>query len=149
MASRCSILPALLACLLFAVPVAAQTAPSDLGSTAAALHHSAIERRIAELHASLKITPDEQKPFDDFAQVTRDNGKRMDELTAKTQQGTATQDAVSQLRAYNEMAQAHSEDMQHLTTAFSALYSSLTPEQRHQADVSFRQFGKPRRGCTG
>ena len=85
-------------CLLLANARRARR-PSPDGAATERRHRAAIERRIAELHTSLKITPGEQKPFDDFAQVTRDNGKRMDDLVRKAAGRRRRTDAISQLRA--------------------------------------------------
>ena len=114
-----------------------------------AARSAAIERRIADIHSRLKITPAEQKPFDDFAQVMRDNAQRMAGLVEKRQETAASGSAVDQMRSYSDMAQAHADDMQHLTTAFSALYEALSPDQRKLADTSFRQFASSRRGAAG
>ena len=132
-----------------ATRVAAQTSPAAVSTPEPGARNTAIERRITELHARLKITPAEQKPFDDFAQVMRDNAQRMDGLVQKRQDSAKSGSAVDQMRTYSDMAQAHAEDMQHLTTAFSALYDSLSPEQKKLADQSFRQFANSRRGAAG
>ncbi len=140
------------ACLLLAAPaasrVAAQPAPAAASTAMPANRSAAIERRITDLHARLKITPAEQKPFDDFAQVMRDNAQRMAGLVQKRQASFTAGNAVEQMQSYSEMAQAHAEDMQHLTTAFSALYDALSPDQKKAADSSFRQFANAHRGAA-
>ena len=144
----------MLACLLLAAPFA-QTAAAQPATAAAAnsatkpsSRDAAIEKRIADLHSRLKITPAEQKPFDDFAQVMRDNAQRMGGLVQKRQASFATGSAVEQMQSYSEMAQAHAEDMQNLTPAFSGLYDALSPDQKKAADQSFRQFATSRRGSA-
>ena len=71
MSIRLTIMPAVFAGLLAAAPVVAQPAatPATAASPApgATRRDAVVEHRIAELHAKLKITPAEQKPFDDFA----------------------------------------------------------------------------------
>src|SRR5215472_1914001 len=39
-----------------------------------------VEHRIADLHSRLRITRDQAHPWDQFAQVMRDNAREMDEL---------------------------------------------------------------------
>lgn len=136
-----------------ATQVAAQTTSAAISTPAPAAkipgsRSAAIERRITDLRTRLKITPAEQKPFDDFAQVMRDNAQRMEGLVQKRQDTAVTGSAVDQMRIYSDMAQAHAEDMQRLTAAFGTLYGSLSPDQKKLADQSFRQFAG-RRGVAG
>jgi hypothetical protein len=121
---------------------AAKPAVKSLGS-------AAIERRIAELHSRLAITPAQQQPFDAFAQVMRDNSQRMETLVTKGMEGGSAANAVGQLRMYTVMAQAHADNMQRLTEAFAALYDALSPDQKHRADLSLRDFVKSRRAAAG
>ena len=106
-----------------------------------------VERRITELHAKLKITPAEQKPFDDFAQAMRDNASRMDDMSGQRQSAAATATAVDQMKSYSGMAQAHAEEVSHLIGPFSTLYDALSPEQKKLADQSFRDFSAGPRGA--
>ena len=155
MVTRFSMLPALALGALLAGQAAAQTAPATpIGTPLAkpatpSLGRAATERRIAELHARLGINPAEEKAFGAFAQVMRENGQRMETLVAQGLQVSGSADAVGQMRLYTLMAQTHADDMQRLTGAFSALYDVLSPDQRHRADVSLRDFIKSRRGTTG
>ena len=134
-----------------ALPAAAQTKQAAVSAPAPtpANRSAAIERRITDLRNRLKITPAEQKPFDDFAQVMRDGAQRMSELMQKSQANVASGSAVDQMRSYTDMAQAHADNMQHLTAAFSTLYDSLSPDQKKAADESFRQFATNRRLANG
>ncbi len=158
MMTRYRLASRLMAGLLMAAPVATQAAAqagpvAAPGAVAAAKpgtpRAAAVERRITDLRTRLKITPEEQKPFDDFAQVMRDNEQRMDGLVTKRQASFATGSAVDQMQSYTDMAQAHAEDMQHLTAAFATLYNALSADQKKQADLSFRQFAKSRRSAQG
>lgn len=144
-------LPALFAVTLLAGPALAQTttpvpaATPAASAPGAARAHPMVEKRIADLRTKLKITPDESKAFDDFAQVMRDNANKMDGLVKARQQGAATMNAVDQMKAYESMAQAHADDMQRLVPAFSRLYDALSADQKKLADTSFRDFGGSRR----
>lgn len=146
-------LPFLIAGALLAGVISAQAAPAldQAASTpaaptpAGARAHPVVEKRIADLRAKLKITPDEGKPFDDFAQVMRDNANRMGDLMKDRTQGMATMTALDHMKAYEAMSQAHADNMQRLLPAFSRLYDAMTPEQKKLADQSFRDFGPGRR----
>ncbi len=152
MARRYSMLAALAVGTLLAGHVAAQTAPGAPAATKPAtitLGTAATERRIAELHSRLGITPAQEKPFDAFAQVMRDNSQRMEALLAKGIQNASAADAVGQMRTYTLMAQTHADDMQRLTAAFATLYDVLSPDQKHLADLSLRDFIKSRHASAG
>ena len=142
-----------MACLLLAAPLAtrvvAQPAPAATSTPMPANRDATIEKRIGDLHTRLKITPAEQKPFDDFAQVMRANAQHMGGLVQKRQATFSAGSAVEQMQSYSDMAQAHAEDMQHLTAAFSALYDALSPDQKKAADQSFRQYANSRRAAAG
>ncbi len=132
-----------------AAPASTPSAAAVAGAATPAAKHPMVERRIAELRARLKITPSEERPFTEFAQVMRDNADRMEGLLQQQRKNAATQTAVDQMQAYGQLAQAHAEDMQRLAPAFSRLYDALSPDQKKLADQSFRDFsagmGRPRR----
>ncbi len=135
--------PALLAAILLASPVLAQPAPGS----APAKRDAKIERRISELHARLKVTPSEEGQFSTFADVMRENARRMDGLAGQHAQAVSSGSAVDQMKSYATLAQAHAEDAQRLVPAFSNLYDVLTPEQKKAANESFKSFGQgPKRG---
>ena len=122
-------------------PTAATTAATNTTATAAPTRRDTIvERRIADLRSNLKITAAEQKPFEEFAQAMRDNARRMDEAVSAKRTSAATATAVEQMRAYAELAQAHSEEVNRLVAPFATLYDALSPDQRKMADQSFRKF---------
>ena len=124
--------------LLGVAPGFAQTTPPAASTATHA--HAMVERRISELHGELKITPSEQPAFDAFAGVMRDNAGRMTGLLQDRRKTLGTMNAVDQMKGYQEVAQAHAEDMQRLVPAFEHLYDVLTPEQKRLADASFRDF---------
>ncbi len=160
MSIRSMMLPAAVAGLLAASPVLAQTtapaqaaAPTSAAAPAPAAapatrRDNVVEHRVAELHGKLKITPAEQKPFDDFAQAMRDNARRMDDAVSSRRANATTATAVEQMRAYAALAQSHAEEVNRLVGPFSTLYDALTPEQRKLADQSFRDFSSGRMNRT-
>ena len=74
-----------------------------------------VERRITELHSSkLKITPAEQKPFDDFAQAMRDNASAVWTSLVSDHRAHGCQDRHGRgpaASSYSDMAQAHAEEV--------------------------------------
>ncbi len=124
--------------ILGIAPVFAQTTPPAASTVTRA--HAMVERRISELHSQLKITPSQQSVFDAFANVMRDNAGRMTGLLQDRRKTLGSMNAVEQMKGYQEVAQAHAEDMQRLVPAFEHLYEALTPEQKKLADTSFRDF---------
>jgi periplasmic protein CpxP/Spy len=126
---------------------AASSAPAATPAAPASTRRgSSVERRIAVLRSSLKITPAETQTFNDFAQVMRDNASQMDTLMAQRQQAVGTMTAVDAMKSYQAVAQQHLDDMQKLVPAFATLYDSLSPEQKKLADRDFQQFaGRPPR----
>src|SRR5579859_2716254 len=82
--------PALLSLVLVAAPALAQqdTSAAPPKSAASAKpsaqdheqkHADAVERRIADMHTQLKITDQQAKPWDAFAQTMRDNARKADD----------------------------------------------------------------------
>jgi periplasmic protein CpxP/Spy len=142
-------LPLVLAGALLAGPVLAQTTPPPAApvatpapaapAAAPAKANPAVEKRIETLRTELKITPDQTKAFDEFAQVMRDNAVKMDALITGEKKTLATMTAVDHMQAYEAITQARADDMQREVPAFSRLYDALTPTQKKLADDSFRQ----------
>ena len=145
--ARC--LPFFLVGVLAAGPVFAQTtAPAPAAAPAAATPAPAastphapavVEKRIDSLRTKLKITPDQTKAFDEFAQIMRDNAVKMDTLLNTQAKSLPTMTAVDHMKAYEAIQQARADDMQREVPAFSRLYDALTPAQKKMADDSFHE----------
>ncbi|WP_158745959.1 Spy/CpxP family protein refolding chaperone [Acidisphaera sp. L21] len=150
-------LPVLLAGLLLAAPVFAQPAPAPAPTAVTPVaskpgvttHSAGVERRIKDLHTRLKITATQEKSFDDFANVLRDNDKRMSDMSQQRQQAAGNGTAVDQMQSYADWTKAHADDVQRMSTAFGTLYNALTPDQKNLADQSFRELSKTRRTARG
>jgi hypothetical protein len=134
---------ALLAPTVRAQPVQAATtaaeAPATEGAQRAALTH--VDQRIGELHAKLAITPEQQPQWDRFTKVMRDNAVAMDQRFQRRRQTLPTMSAVENMQSYAHLVVEHGQDVQKLSTAFNALYASLSASQRRTADQSFRDDG--------
>jgi periplasmic protein CpxP/Spy len=122
------------AMLLCTSPCWAQTT----ASAPPAQHSDAVEARIKELHAELKITPAEEDKWAKVADAMRSNAQTIDSLLEK-RHATAMQDtAVENLQSWNEVAQAHADGSKALLDAFSALYADMPDAQKKIADDAFR-----------
>ena len=135
--------------LALSLPVAAwaQTTTTAAATTTAGPAESReakVEQRIADMHATLKITKTEEQQWDQFAQVMLDNAQAMDAVVTKDAANTATATAEQALQSYAELTQQHAQNVQKLSTAFSTLYASLTPDQKKTADEMFRSSAERR-----
>jgi protein CpxP len=118
----------------------AQTAPTPASVEQKA---ESVEQRITQLHAQLKVTPDQESKWNSVAQAMRDNASNMEKLVAeKRAQAPQNMTAVDDLKTYQEFAQAHVDGLKNLTSAFSSLYSSMSDEQKKNADQVFANFNR-------
>jgi len=130
-----------------AMPVAAMAQTKDLTAANQAQtegRQAKVEQRIADMYATLKITPAQNTEWNKFAQVMMDNAQSMDMFVSKDSAGRESQPADQVLKGYAEFAELHAQNVQKLATAFGPLYASLTPDQKKQADDMFRQRAEQR-----
>jgi len=152
--------PLLLTTMLIAAPAWAQTAPGPTsgtpsGSSLQAAPHTAnttsasqpgqsmqtlVERRIADLHSRLHITPAQTQRWDQFARTMRDNAKGMDELYQQRAEKMNSMSAVDNMQSYEQIEQQRAQDVQKLVPAFQALYGALSDQQKKMADQMFRNY---------
>ncbi len=120
----------------------AKDATSNRGET--------LEERITNLHATLKITPDEDSKWNAVAQAMRENASKMDKLAAdKRTKAPQSMTALDDLMTYQEFAQAHVDGLKTLTSAFKSLYDSMPDAQKKAADAAFQNFGRERAPSRG
>jgi hypothetical protein len=96
-----------------------------------------VEERIAEIHATLKITAAQQPQFDGFASVMRENAKAMDTSFRHRVTGMSTMNAADNMQSYADVSMQHAQGMQKMVPAFRALYTVLSAEQKRAADETF------------
>jgi periplasmic protein CpxP/Spy len=122
-----------------AFQLAQAAAPQKLAAAeATATKGESVEQRITDLRAALKITPDQDKQWNDVAQAMRENAAAMDKLVAS--KGTApsqTTSAVDDLKTYQEFAQAHVDGLKNLIASFGTLYDAMPDAQKKIADTVF------------
>ncbi|MEW9572594.1 Spy/CpxP family protein refolding chaperone [Rhodanobacter sp. Si-c] len=150
-AIRIVVLPALLAFAFVATAAWAQQETSATPSTAATKaaagkthaqrRADAVEQRISDLHAQLKITEQQAKPWDAFAQTMRDNARKAAMAFHDRSKKLPTMNADEAMKSYAELTQMHADDMQKLASAWSAVYAVLSPAQKQTADAMYRNQG--------
>jgi hypothetical protein len=128
-----------------ATPATAATSPVKASAKSATSHGDRTEKRITDLHAKLAITPAQEPLWSSVADVMRDNAKKMDALTQARTQNATTMTAVDDLKSYGEIADAHADGIKKFTPAFSALYDSMSDEQKATADSMFRHHHREAR----
>jgi periplasmic protein CpxP/Spy len=134
------------AALALPVGALAQSSPSSAPAPAAPPAAAAgnktmeqrIEQRITRLHAALQITAAEEAQWQQFAEVMRDNARKMDQDYKDRAAKFDGLDALENMRSYAQIAQEHAEDSQRLVAAFEELYSAMTDAQKRIADQVFR-----------
>lgn len=154
-------LPALVSLALVAAPAWAQQAVPTTAPAAQKLptttppgaqdhgqkHADAVEQRIADLHAQLKITDQQAKPWDAFAQTMRDNARKADQAFRERAQKLQTMSAADAMKSYADLTETHAENMKKLSSAFSDLYDALSTDQKQIADAMYRNPGGGPKGA--
>jgi periplasmic protein CpxP/Spy len=101
-----------------------------------------VEQRITTLHASLKITPNEETSWNGVVKAMRENAAAMDKLVAeKSTRNPASTTAVDDLKIYEKFARAHVAGLKNLTSSFEMLYTAMPEAQKKNADEVFENFG--------
>jgi len=131
-----------------ATPAPTQAAPAKPTATNPN-EEKGIEQRITQLHAELKIAPDQESKWNSVAQAMRDNAASMDKLiTQHRQRGPTNMTAVDELDANQQFAQAHVDGLKSFTSAFKSLYDSMSDQQKKNADQVFAKMNRaPQQGA--
>jgi periplasmic protein CpxP/Spy len=155
---RKAAIPAALSLALLAGTAMAQsTAPASASSSSAAptakkshmqRRMDEVEQQISDLHDELSITDAESSQWDAYAQVMRDNAKRTGEALRDRHKNMETMNADESMKSYAQLSQLNADNMQKLSSAFSALYGVLSPQQKQTADELFKNR-PPRSGGHG
>jgi periplasmic protein CpxP/Spy len=102
-----------------------------------------VEARIAQLHAELQITPEQEGAWGDVAQAMRDEAKQMDSLIEERQNQQDMMTAVDDLGNYARIAQAHADGVKQMLSVFTPLYNSMSDQQKKIADQVFHPHPRP------
>jgi periplasmic protein CpxP/Spy len=133
--------------LLAGTAMAQSTAPASASSSSAApaakqsrmqKRMDEVEQQIKDYHDTLGITDAESSQWDAYSQVMRDNAQRMGEALKARHQGMETMNADDSMKSYANIAQINADNMQKLSSAFTALYAVLSPDQKQTADEMFK-----------
>jgi Spy/CpxP family protein refolding chaperone len=100
------------------------------------------EARIEEMHAKLRITPEQNSQWKAFVDAERDSAREMSELIEKRASSSKAMTAIDDFKSYEAIAEAHASGLGKVVPAFEKLYSSLSDEQKKTADVMFRAGGE-------
>lgn len=117
-------------------------APSS-GTSSAAMAKSdtkrdtAVENHIKDLHAQLEITPAQEAQWAAVAKAMRDSAIETDKAIDKREALVNSANAVDNLNAYGDIAQAHADGVKRLAAAFAPLYASMSDDQKEVADAVF------------
>lgn len=96
-----------------------------------------IEKRIADLHEALKITPAQEPVWGGLVKVMRENADKMKALMDKWAAQYDKMSAVDNLKSHLEMAEENTRAMRELIPAFEKLYASMADDQKKLADDVF------------
>ncbi|HTV86805.1 MAG TPA: Spy/CpxP family protein refolding chaperone [Dyella sp.] len=135
-------------------PAPASSATHAAGKTHAQRRADAVEQRIEDMHTQLKITDAQSAQWNAYAQTMRDNATRAAAAFHDRAQNLAGMNADDVMKSYAQLAQMHADDMQKLSTAWSALYAVLLPDQKQIANDMFHNRAShphpmPRNRATG
>ena len=100
------------------------------------------EQHINQLHAQLKITPEQEALWNNVAEIMRRNDKKIDALVKERHDRASTMTAVEDLRSYGEVTETHAADIKTFIPAFERLYDSMSAAQKATADNVFRTGGR-------
>jgi hypothetical protein len=100
---------------------------------------NAVDKRIADLHKRLGITPDLEPLWMDVVNVMRDNETKMNEHISAREAKMKTMTAVDDLRSYRMITDEHADGLKRLIPVFEALYDKMSPAQKAAADHVFEQ----------
>jgi hypothetical protein len=136
------------------IPAAASSLPTDrtefrLAQARAAVANPAedradkVEQRIANLHAQLNITPEQEPLWTGVAEAMRGNIADMEKLIGERRQSTPEHStAIDDLNAHQALAEAHLDGLKRLNAAFKVLYDAMPEAQRRNADKVFENLHK-------
>ncbi len=102
-----------------------------------------VEQRITSLHASLKITADQETKWTAVAHAMRENAVAMEKMVTENKAIPAnTMTAVDDLKKYQKFAQAHVDGLKNILASFETLYAAMPDAQKKVADGVFEMSGR-------
>lgn len=105
----------------------------------AAAHDEGVDAHIRELHAELKITPDEEAQWAKVADAIRTSSKSTDDLIEERHNHISHETALENLQEWADIAQTHADGSKAVLAAFEPLYEAMPDAQKKTADEVFRR----------
>lgn len=131
----------------FAQTAAPPTSGSHKTHAAKANPEDTVEARVTSLHEKLKITDAQSAQWTAFAQAMRDGATATGELIKTRQAGGMNMTALDDTKSYADIAQAHADAAKKIAAAFEPLYSSMSDDQKKNADAVFGHWeGRGKKG---
>lgn len=127
---------------LFLAPAHFALAASDTKKSPPVARTTVVEHteaRINELQSVLKITPAQEKLWENLKQVMREDAKEMDALTAERAEKTKTMNAVDRMKFHSKMTETRLNQINKFIPPFEELYASMSDEQKKSADTVFEK----------
>ena len=116
---------------------ASDTKKSPVLARISAVEHT--EARIKELRGVLKITDAQGKSWDNLTLVMRENAKELDVLTKDRDATAKTMNAVEEMKFHSQITEARLNQMKKIIPLFEDLYTSMSDEQKKNADIVFQK----------
>lgn len=112
------------------------TPPPSPQMLAKAKHDAMLrDKRIAAMHKRLDLTPAQENLWAPVAKAMSKNSAAFDAVVMKIPDTKMT--AVDRLKSFEAMADAHAAGLHRLIPPFSALYASMSDNQKQHADQMF------------
>jgi hypothetical protein len=128
-----------------AVYAASSSSATDAPATAQKNHKAMspeerVEHRIRELHAKLKITPEQAQLWENVANTMKENEMNMHALIVERHENTGNRTALEDLESYQKIAAAHADALSKFAQAFQPLYDAMPDAQKKNADTVFGTY---------
>ncbi len=98
-----------------------------------------LERRLSFLHSELRIREDQQRLWDDFANVVREEAEnardRYDSFRDRRDFRDSRPSVLERLEQRQDRLRSEDARLDHLLSALRPLYAALNPEQKRAADA--------------
>jgi hypothetical protein len=108
-----------------------------------------VEAEIKRLHDELHITSAQEQQWQAVAAVMRNNAQEMGDLVRQRAQNASDMSAVDDLRSYQQIAEAHAQELSKLVPPFEQLYGMLSDEQKKDADSAFGHMHRHAQASKG
>jgi periplasmic protein CpxP/Spy len=113
--------------------------PASDGPAAPPTQGDPTEARIKYLHDRMRITAEQEEPWDRVAQAMRDNPQSFMPFLKERLRAMTTGSAPELLHVYQALGEAQVDSLRRIIGAFEPLYASLSESQKKIADAILRE----------